>query len=58
MDNINISKLLWKDPLVSQFIENCEIDLPRKLIYNGIWKKTENELAVVMKRILDTLNDS
>jgi hypothetical protein len=40
---------------VTTFIENREIDLPRKLIHNGIWKKTENELVIVAERILNTL---
>ncbi|RGB32663.1 hypothetical protein C1646_762600 [Rhizophagus diaphanus] len=43
---------------VATFIENCEIDLSRKLIHDGTWKKTENELAIIMERILNTLSDS
>ncbi|RGB23476.1 hypothetical protein C1646_774447 [Rhizophagus diaphanus] len=31
---------------VATFIENHEIDLPRKLIHDGTWKETENELAI------------
>ena len=40
---------------VTTFIENREIDLPRKLIHDGTWKETENELAIVAERILNTL---
>ncbi len=40
---------------VATFIENHEIDLLRKLIYDGIWKETENKLAIIAKRILNTL---
>ncbi|RIA91862.1 hypothetical protein C1645_736774 [Glomus cerebriforme] len=38
--------------------QNREIDLPRKLIHDGTWKETENELAIIAERILDTLSDS
>ena len=40
---------------VATFIENREIDFPRKLIHDGTWKETENELAIIAERILDTL---
>ena len=40
---------------VVTFIENREIDLPRKLIHDGTWKEIENELAIIAERILDTL---
>ena len=40
---------------VANFIENREIDLPRKLIHDGTWKETENELAIITERILNTL---
>ena len=40
---------------VATFIENREVDLPRKLTHDGTWKETENELTIVAERILDTL---
>ena len=40
---------------VTNFIENREIDLPRKLIHDETWKEIENELAIIAERILDTL---
>ncbi|CAB5197922.1 unnamed protein product [Rhizophagus irregularis] len=41
---------------VATFIENREIDLSRKLIHDGTWKETENELAIIAERILDTFD--
>ncbi|CAH1767313.1 10577_t:CDS:2 [Entrophospora sp. SA101] len=43
---------------VASFIENRVVDLPRMLSHNGMWKETDEELANVAMKILDTLNDS
>ncbi|RHZ43485.1 hypothetical protein Glove_1066g3 [Diversispora epigaea] len=43
---------------VSTFNENPAVELPRRIMHNGVWKESEHRLAEVTNRILDTLQDA
>ena|SRR6266498_1988494 len=46
------------EEFVASFIESDMNILPQKLSHNGEWKESDEELAKVTSRILDSLNDS
>ncbi|CAG8609835.1 4449_t:CDS:10, partial [Diversispora eburnea] len=39
---------------VLTFNENRAVELPRRIMHNGVWKESEHQLAEVTNRILDT----
>ncbi|CAG8648503.1 641_t:CDS:1, partial [Diversispora eburnea] len=39
---------------VLTFNENPAVELPRRIMHNGVWKESEHRLAEVTNRILDT----
>ncbi|CAH1769835.1 7711_t:CDS:2, partial [Entrophospora sp. SA101] len=43
---------------VQNFTDDIGFRLPQNLLHDGMWKETNEELANIAERILDTLHDA
>jgi hypothetical protein len=56
----SLPRIIWEkcEKFVVNFAESNMSILPQKLLHNGKWKESDEELADATSRILSSLNDS
>src|SRR3954454_9284695 len=56
----SLPRIIWEkcEEFVDNFADSNKSVLPQKLLHNGEWKESDEELADATLRILGSLNDS